>query len=63
MGLSREEEMAELGECNVVSSRISLMKIGLALNKRLWILYNKTVPQLYFVMEVGKLENLKFFRI
>jgi FKBP-type peptidyl-prolyl cis-trans isomerase SlyD len=27
MGLSREEEMAELGECNVVSSRISLMKI------------------------------------
>jgi FKBP-type peptidyl-prolyl cis-trans isomerase SlyD len=27
MGLSREEEMAELGGCNVVSSRISLMKI------------------------------------
>ena len=27
MGLSREEEMVELGGCNVVSSRISLMKI------------------------------------
>ena len=27
MGLSREEEMAELGGCNVVCSRISLMKI------------------------------------